>query len=72
MLGALQHKHDTKSLGNSIGMWKTTVDASFKPIAQMNIKCGIYQGDVLSPLLFCVSLNPLSHIITKSDYGYLF
>ena len=32
----------------------------------MNIKCGIYQGDAL----FCIGLNPLSHIITKCVYGY--
>lgn len=24
----------------------------------------------LSPLLFCISLNPLSEIIKKTDYGY--
>ena len=37
----------------------------------MNIKCGIYQGDALSLLLFCIDLNPLSQIITKSGYGYI-
>ncbi|TWW76598.1 hypothetical protein D4764_13G0012600 [Takifugu flavidus] len=25
------------------------------------IRFGVYQGDVLSPLLFCIGLNPLSH-----------
>ena len=38
----------------------------------MTIKCGIYQGDALSPLLFCICLYPLSDIIKKSDYGYKF
>ena len=43
---------------NSMGMWKITLEANLRPIAQVNIKCGIYQGDVLSPLLFCIGLRP--------------
>ena len=57
---------------NSMGMWKTTLEANLKPIAQANIKCSIYQGDTLSPLLFCIGLNPLSQVITMSGYGYQF
>ncbi|TKS65715.1 R2DM Retrovirus-related Pol polyprotein from type II retrotransposable element [Collichthys lucidus] len=57
---------------NSMEMWKTTLEANSKPIAQVNIRCGIYQGDALSPLLFCIGLNPLSQIITKSRYAYQF
>ncbi|KAL3972560.1 male germ cell-associated kinase [Sarotherodon galilaeus] len=55
---------------NSMGMWRTTLEANFKPIAQVTIKYGIYQGDALSPLLFCIGLNPLSEIIDKTGYGY--
>ena len=29
----------------------------------VSVKCGIYQGDTLSPLLFCLCLNPLSYIL---------
>ena len=34
------------------------------------MSCGICQEDALSPLLLYIGLNPLSHIITKSGYGY--
>ena len=53
-------------------LWKSTIEANIKPIAQVNFKCGIYQGHFLSPLLFCIGLNPLSQIITKSGYRYRF
>ena len=35
----------------------------------------VYTGislDALSPLLFCIGLNPLSQIITNTGYGYRF
>ena len=34
------------------------------------IKCGIFQGDSLSPLLFIMSLAPLSMILDQSSKGY--
>jgi len=55
---------------NSMGLWKTTLEFNSKPIAQVPTKCGIYQGDALPPLLFCICLNPLSQIIDKTGYGY--
>jgi len=47
---------------NSLRLWRTTLEASSKPVTQVTIKCGIYQGDALSPLLFCIGLNPLSQL----------
>lgn len=41
---------------------------SSKPIS---IKCGIFQEDSLSPLLFCLALAPLSSLLSKSFYGYV-
>ena len=36
----------------------------------INIKRGIFQGDSLSPLLFCISLITLSLELNSSVYGY--
>ena len=36
----------------------------------IRIKRGIFQGDLLSPLLFTMSLNPLSRELQKTRYGY--
>ena len=36
----------------------------------INIKSGIFQGDSLSPLLFCILLIPLSLEFNSSGYGY--
>ena len=36
----------------------------------ISIKRGIFQGDSLSPLLFTMSLNPLSQELQKTGYGY--
>ena len=36
----------------------------------INIKRGIFQGDSLSPLLFCISLVPLLLELNSSGYGY--
>ena len=36
----------------------------------MQIRRGILQGDSLSPLLFCVDLNPLSKELNRNGSGY--
>ena len=36
----------------------------------IKINCGIFQGDSLSPLLFCLALIPLSHMLNNTGYGY--
>ena len=35
----------------------------------LEIKCGIFQGDLLSPLLFCISLIPLKEQVNKLNTG---
>ena len=31
---------------------------------------GIYQGESLSPLWFCLALNSLSHLLNRTNYGF--
>ena len=38
-----------------------------KPI---QIRRGIFQGDSLSPLLFCIALIPLTNELNRDDCGY--
>uniref|UniRef100_A0A3B4A959 Reverse transcriptase domain-containing protein n=1 Tax=Periophthalmus magnuspinnatus TaxID=409849 RepID=A0A3B4A959_9GOBI len=46
-------------ISNSTKLRKTTPETNGKPLAQVTIKCGIYQGDTLSPLLFWTCLERL-------------
>lgn len=36
----------------------------------IHIKRGIFQGDALSPLWFCMALNPLSNLLDKTNTGF--
>lgn len=38
---------------------------------EIKIKRGIYQGDSLSPLMFCLGLAPLSTILNNTGLGYV-
>ncbi|CAB3232935.1 unnamed protein product [Arctia plantaginis] len=54
--------------------WKTTLHLNMNDrtvtTRQISIKKGIYQGDSLSPLWFCLALNPLSHLLQRCQAGY--
>ena len=54
--------------------WKTQLTLTHESGTLMsdniNIKRGIFQGDSLSPLLFCISLIPLSLELNSLGYGY--
>ena len=58
----------------NMSFWKTNLILSHEngtlrsnPI---DVKCGIFQGDSLSPLIFCLALAPLSQILNDTGYGY--
>jgi hypothetical protein len=36
----------------------------------IKIQCGIFQGDSLSPLLFCICLIPLTEQLNKLNTGH--
>jgi len=36
----------------------------------LEIKCVVFQGDSLSPLLFCIRLIPLTEQVNKLNTGY--
>ena len=46
--------------------------AGRKSLAKVKILRGIFQGDVLSPLLFVIAIMPLNHILKKCTGGYKF
>ena len=58
----------------SMSHWKTNMTLVHKEgvleTGPIRIKRGIFQGDSLSPLLFTMSLNPLSQELQKTGYGY--
>ena len=37
---------------------------------KISINCGIFQGDSLSPILFCLSLIVLTNELNNTKYGY--
>jgi hypothetical protein len=37
---------------------------------EIKIETGIFQGDTFSPLLFCLTINPLSNILKRAQLGF--
>ena len=63
-----------KYITHSMGTWQTKMilNCSSGSITTnpIRIKNGIFQGDSLSPLLFCLSLAPLSNLLNNTELGY--
>ena len=57
-------------LKESMEKWKTSVILYHQEgkleSRKFNIKRGIFQGDLLSPLLFCLALAPLSTLLNET------
>jgi len=49
--------------------WSTLLTVNGVSLGKIAIKCGIFQGDSLSPLLFIMSLAPFSMILDQSSKG---
>ena len=54
--------------------WKTRMclhtENKLIEIEDIKIQCGIFQGDSLSPLLFCICLIPLTEQLNRLNTGY--
>ena len=54
--------------------WRTKIHLPYDDgcisIDDINIERGVFQGDSLSPLLFCLCLIPLTNILKRAKIGY--
>ena len=60
----------TSFMEKVVKMWNTTLTINGKTIGEVEIKRGIFQGDSLSPLLFIISLIPLTITLRAMNKGY--
>jgi hypothetical protein len=62
------------SLQQLMKKWTTTLQVKAKnnqiTSDSIHIQRGIYQGDSLSPLWFCLALNPLCYLLNRTNYGF--
>ena len=60
-------------LKNQMNKWSTTITLNHENgdirIPDVKIQRGIYQGDSLSPLLFCLSIDPITKVLKKQNIG---
>ena len=50
--------------------WRTKLHCLNLHTNNVSISRGIFQGDSLSPIWFCMALNPLSKMLNECNYGY--
>ena len=50
--------------------WRVDLTAGGRSIAEAKIQRSIFQGDVLSLVLFIIAMMPLNHILRKCTAGY--
>ena len=63
-----------KFIADTMNNWATNLHLKHEAgeiiVRNVSIKRGIFQGDSLSPLLFCLSIDPLSRLLNSKDDGY--
>ena len=60
----------TGLLQNSMSHRRTVLTARNEEPGEVNIRRGIFQGDSLSPMLFVLSITPLTHVLRKIKAGH--
>ena len=56
---------------NSMSSWTVDLTSGGEMLGQVKIKRGIFQGDSLSPILFVLTMIPLSIVLNNLKVGYL-
>ena len=64
-------KNAVKFLQATMVNWRTQLVSGSSVLGQVRIKRGIFQGDSLSPLLFVISLIPMTLVLRKAKAGYV-
>ena len=59
-------------LCDSMRDWKNVLTSNVEVLGEVRIKRGIFQGDSLSPLLFVLSMIPLTILLKRENIGYKF
>ena len=59
-------------LCGSMRNWKSVLTSNEEVLGEVRIKRGIFQGDSLSPLLFVLSMIPLTIFLKRENIGYKF
>ena len=57
-------------LRRSMTQWKLSLTSNGEKLGDVDVKRGIFQGDSLSPLLFVLSMIPLSLLLRKVNICY--
>lgn len=58
------------TLNTMMKEWQTNINFQNSKIEEIKRKKGIFQGDSLSDLWFCLTLNPLSTILNSMKSGF--
>lgn len=64
------HPKIVTTLQHIMSTWKTNILINNNSAGKVQISRGIFQGDSLSPIWFCLALNPLSTLLNSTNLGY--